>query len=154
MFRKILVPIDGSSHSEKAIKTALNIVRANENVLLTLLHVIEPAILHSITPRYDTLPASAPVITMSRDSKIIDMKRGYEILKWGKDIVAASGVNVNLETKVSVGSPVDVIVNEASQGDYDLIIIGSDKPKGIKGIGAGLISKLVKDTPCSIMIIK
>ncbi len=154
MFKKILVPIDGSPYSEKAIRTALSIIKIDENALLTLLHVIEPSILHSVTPRYDMLPAITPSITMSRDSKIVDMKRGYEILKWGKEIVEMSGININLETKVTVGSPEDEIVREASQGDYDLIVIGSNKPKGIKGIGAGLVSKLIKNTPCSIMIIK
>ncbi len=91
MFRKILVPIDGSEYSEKAIKTALDIIKTTENVLLTLIHVVEPAILQSITPRYDTLSAITPVITMSKDSKISDLKKGYEILKWGKKIVTNSG---------------------------------------------------------------
>ncbi|MEM3832436.1 MAG: universal stress protein [Thermoprotei archaeon] len=154
MFKKILVPIDGSSSSEKAIKTALNIIKVNENALLTLLHVIEPVILNSATQRYDTLPTIAPIITMSRDSKIIDMKRGYEVLKWGKEIVTMSGMNINLETKVTIGSPADEIVREALQGDYDLIVISSNKPKGVKGIGADLINKIIKNTPCSIMIIK
>ncbi|MGC8949204.1 MAG: universal stress protein, partial [Thermoprotei archaeon] len=56
MFKKILVPIDGSPYSEKAIRTALSIIKIDENALLSLLHVIEPSILHSVTPRYDMLP--------------------------------------------------------------------------------------------------
>ncbi len=154
MFRKILVPIDGSEYSEKAIKTALDIIKTTENVLLTLIHVVEPAILQSITPRYDTLSAITPVITMSKDSKISDLKKGYEILKWGKKIVTNSGINVNLETKIVVGSPANAILTEAENGDYDLIIIGSDKPHGIKGIGSGIVNKVVHRTPCSIMIVK
>lgn len=154
MFRKILVPIDGSEYSEKAIKTALDIIKTTENVLLTLIHVVEPAILQSITPRYDTLSAITPVITMSKDSKISDLKKGYEILKWGKKIVTNSGINVNLETKIVIGSPANAILTEAENGDYDLIIIGSDKPHGIKGIGSGIVNKVVHRTPCSIMIVK
>lgn len=154
MFKKILVPIDGSEYSEKAIKITLDIVKTNENVLLTLIHVVEPAILHSITPRYDTLSAITPSITMSKDSKITDLKRAYEILKWGKKIVKESGINVNLETKIVVGSPANAILAEAENGNYDLIVIGSDKPRGIKGIGSGLVNKVVNNTPCSVLIVK
>jgi|GEM_PF-1549275 nucleotide-binding universal stress UspA family protein len=154
MFKRILVPIDGSEYSEKAIRAVLDIIKTTENVLLTLVHVVEPAILRSITPRYDTLSAVTPSITMSKNSEIMDLKRAYEILTWGKKIVTESGINVNLETKIIVGSTANAILTEAENGDYDLIVIGSDKPHGIKGIGSGLVNKVVNGTPCSILIIK
>ncbi len=73
------------------------------------------------------------------------------LLAEAQDLVAAPAT----ETKVRLGSPVDEIIEEAQQGDYDMVVIGSRVAKGILDLLLQSITrKVAKEAPSSVLVVK
>ena len=137
-FKKILVPLDGSKYSEKALQRACEVVNAFDSKII-LLYVVEK---------------SLPI-------NLLDRKVYLEILrKFGnKTIVKASKIlsekGIRAKSFLNEGNIVNEIKKVAKKENCDLIIVGN------KGLGAvtrfllGSVSnKLAQSSSCSLLIIK
>jgi nucleotide-binding universal stress UspA family protein len=64
------------------------------------------------------------------------------------------GSEVYIDTVVDVGDPADVILETATDGDYDLIVVGN---KGMSGVSRFLLgsvpSKISHHSPCDVLIV-
>jgi nucleotide-binding universal stress UspA family protein len=123
LFSKILVPLDGSEHSLKALDEAAQIAKKFSGKL-TLIHVysVQPIIM----PEASTSSSlSLPIITGAEVSMMIDTakKLGNKILENGEKRIKTSGVPV--EKMLVEGHPVEEIVRVANQDKFDLIVIGA-----------------------------
>jgi nucleotide-binding universal stress UspA family protein len=160
---KILVPIDGSPHSEKALKSAIEIAK-KFNASLTLLHVIEK-------PIYVSLPQPAPVTDYHAqelrgqtldyrahrpkpDSTVnIARRLGRRILANGIYMVKSEGLDANM--KLKQGDPAERIIETAEEDKFDLIVMGSRGLSGIKRFFLGsVIDKVAHHAPCKILIVR
>jgi len=75
VFHKILVPLDGSEHSDRALATALQIAK-NFNGEITLLHVYSVTATPVVIPEPTTLnPTGVPIATSAEVSKMVDAAR-------------------------------------------------------------------------------
>ncbi len=134
----ILVPIDGSKHSEKAILHACDMAK-NYQSRLTLLYVVEK---------------SAPINLLDRKEYLKILKKfGNNVLIKGKKLATQQGIDSKIIMKE--GNVANEIVRMAKKEQSNLIIVGS------KGLGAtarfllGSVSnKLANNSPCSILIVK
>ena len=110
MFLNILVGIDGSPSSRRALEQAVELARAG-NAKLTLMTVAPPV------STYVTLGGISPA-TMNA-----------ELDKWAKDLLdeTAGTVPENVQAHVvqASGHPGPAIVKELTRGGYDLIVLGS-----------------------------
>jgi nucleotide-binding universal stress UspA family protein len=110
MFLNILVGVDGSPSSRRALEHSIDLARAG-NAKLTLITVAPPV------SRYVTL-AGVSSETMRA-----------ELDKWGADILATAAAEVPEDViahKVQrAGDAGPEIVNELEGGGYDLIVLGS-----------------------------
>lgn len=140
--KKILIAIDGSKYSDKALFKAKKIAAALE-AEVTLLHVINPL--------KDTLYANTR--ELSSELTNYAMKHGEEVIQKAKEIF--EGFQGQLNTIIKTGDTVDEIVRFAEDGGYDLIILGSR--------GAGIFSrtllgsvsdKVVHHSKVSVLIVK
>ena len=134
----ILVPIDGSKYSEKAILHACNIAKNYQSQLI-LAYVVEKSI---------------PINLLDRN-EYLKILRGFgnKVLIKGKKIVTKQGIDSKIILKE--GNVVKEIVKIAKKEKCNLIIVGS------KGLGAtarlflgSVSSKIVNDSPCSVLIVK
>jgi nucleotide-binding universal stress UspA family protein len=131
MFKNILVGLDGSEQSLKALETAIQIAK-KFNGKLTLIHVYSVAVRPIIVPEPSTFsPAGVSVITAEEVSRVAEAAReaGRQVLAEGEQKVKAEKVQV--ETKLVEGHAVQEIVRVAKEGKFDLIVIGA---KGISKI--------------------
>jgi nucleotide-binding universal stress UspA family protein len=137
---KILVPVDGSDYSMKAVETACDLVKAQPFSSLTLLAVaIEVPELEEgkyITEKMKVMAEAA--------------------LARAKDLALAKGPRIKIDTILAIGpSPAEEIVAVAKKEKADLIVIGS---RGLAGKTTSFLgstaSKVVTYSPCSVLVVK
>ena len=140
MFEKILVPLDGSEHSLRALKIGVQISK-KFNGKITLIHVYS-----EVWPIGMHAGSIEQCIEAAR-------KAGAGILADGKKKVRAEGVQV--ETLLTEGHTVEEILKTAKKGEFDLIVIGARGISRIRGILIGSISDgVTRHAPCPVLVVK
>ncbi|MCL6611921.1 MAG: universal stress protein [Peptococcaceae bacterium] len=139
MYKKILVPVDGSELSSTAVKNALEIAAA-AGAGITLMHVLE------LPPQMKTLVEGSPV----REQMV---EEGKKILGRARENCEAAGVSC--DEKLVWGVPAYEIVREGEQGRYDLIVIGNRGLGEVKGWLLGSVSRrVVRHARCPVLVVK
>ena len=135
---KILVPVDGSGYSLKAVETACDLAQAK-------------------APSSVVLIAVAIQIPELEEGVYIaeKMKAQAEVaLAKAKDVAQAQGVTAEMVLATGA-SPVDEIVQAAKDQLADLIVIGS---RGLAGKTRSFLgstaSQVVTYSPCSVLVVK
>lgn len=154
-FEKILVPLDGSDHSKRALETAIGVAERFKGEI-TLIHIYSATVTPLIVPESTTLtPSGAPVVTSAEISKILEASRdtGRRILQDGAQKARSYGVSVR--TQLKEGSNVQEIVKTAKDGEFDLIVIGVKGVGKIRELLLGSVSLgVVKHAPCPVLVVK
>lgn len=155
MFENILVPLDGSEHSIRALETAIQIAK-KFNGKITLIHVYSVAVRPIIIPEPTTLtPPGVPVMTPDEVSKIVEAARkiGAEILANGEQKVNAEKVPV--KTMLVEGQVSSEIVKTAREENCALIVMGARGISRIKEILLGSVSDaVIRNAPCPVLVVK
>jgi nucleotide-binding universal stress UspA family protein len=138
LYLKILVPIDGSSYSNKALAHACELAKAQKAVLL-LIYVVDKSIPINFLDRKEYL-------SMLR-------KYGEKIMKKASSTTNQRGVSS--KQIIKEGNVAKEIIKTAKNEKCNLIIVGN------KGLGAAArfllgstSTKLAADSPCSVLIVK
>lgn len=155
MFDKILVPLDGSEHSFKALEVATQIAKKFDGKI-TLLHVYSTPVRSISVPETTTLPPPIiPAITPMEAARIAEAARktGNEILTKGEQKVKAE--NVPVEKIMIEGSTVQAIVKTAVEEKFNLIVMGARGISRIREILLGSVSDgVLRNAPCPVLIVK
>lgn len=123
MFKKILVPVDGSDSSAEAARIGAALTGQNGGEL-TLLHVVR--LIEYGSEETELHEAAVP-------KEAVDS--GDALLKMIKEKIGVPQANL----AVAAGHPAHTICAYADQGKYDLIIIGN---RGLSGLPASLIGSV------------
>ncbi|MHA1770040.1 MAG: universal stress protein, partial [Candidatus Thorarchaeota archaeon] len=139
--KKILVAVDGSDHSNKAVKYACAIAPALDAEVI-LLYVVP--MLVDATPYHDTV-SDQPFLALQ--------KVGEDILQRSKALATSLGCEVT--DLLSHGDPANRIIEIAAEQEVDFIIMGSRGVSGLKRLFVGSISdKVSKSASCPVMIVR
>ena len=135
---KILVPVDGSAYSLKAVETACDLAKAQAPASVVLTAVaIQIAELEEGVYIAEKMKAQAEIAL----AKAKEVARGKGITA---EVILATGA-----------SPADVIVRVAKEQQADLIVIGS---RGLAGKTRSFLgstaSQVVTYSPCSVLVVK
>ena len=137
---KMLVPVDGSENSMKAVESACDLAKAQPFSSLTLLAVaIELPELEEGKYIADKMKAQAEAA-----------------LNKAKTLAAGKEPKVQVNAILATGaSPAEEIVKVAKDEKVDLIVIGS---RGLAGKTSSFLgstaSKVVTYSPCSVLVVK
>ncbi|MEM3566423.1 MAG: universal stress protein [Candidatus Bathyarchaeia archaeon] len=154
MFSKILVPLDGSEHSLRALDTAIKIAKKFDGKI-TLIHVYSVSVRPVIVPEPSTLTPGIPIMAPTEYSRLAEAVReaGARILAQGKEKVQAEGVEA--ETMLREGHIVHEIVKTAEEGKFDLIVMGARGISKIKELILGSVSDgVIRHSPCPVLVTK
>jgi nucleotide-binding universal stress UspA family protein len=148
MFKKILVPVDGSDESRKALELAKGIASGCQTADITLLYVMNPVILAAAaTPGDEKFISAVPEILVFRQQEA-DM-----ILEEMAKLLADTPVQV--ERKALEGHPARTILETANEGHYELIVMGSRGMSRLAGFLLGSVSDaVVHHAHCPVMIVR
>lgn len=158
MYRKIIVPYDGSAPSSKAVDHAVQIAKLTSGGSeVILLHVIAELPTHHLIERPARSIRTGEKITLSQYLvEVYELMResGREVLdKKKEEISKSSGFEV--KTKVLAGHISNTIIDFAGKEKANLIVIGNVGRTGISKIRTlGSVSRSVSErAPCPIMIV-
>lgn len=138
LYLKILVPIDGSSYSNKALAHACELAKSQKAIIL-LVYVVDKSI---------------PLNFLDRKEYLSVLRNyGKKIMKKAADTTRTRGVNS--KQIIKEGNVSKEIIKVAKSERCNLIIVGS---KGLGAVGRFLLgstsTKLAADSPCSVLIVK
>jgi len=153
VFEKILVPMDGSEQSLKALDVAVEIA-AKFGGKLTLIHAYSVAGATGYLPE-PSATVGVPVMSASDISKLAESAReaGKKILDEGKKRIKASGVDVH--TLLEEGHAVHEIVRAAKEGKFELIVMGVRGLSHIRELLLGGVSDaIMHHAVCPVLIVK
>lgn len=146
-YGKILVPVDGSDNSLKAVAHA-NYLASRLEAEIGLLHVV-------VMPQdiYLYGHPGHPYIPNTANESIESIKeKGKEVILEARKLIKEG---ISLKDFIVEGSPGETITQFAQENNYDLIIMGSRGLGLIKGILMGSVSSyIIHNTKCLSMIIK
>jgi nucleotide-binding universal stress UspA family protein len=138
----ILVPVDFSEHSARALDMAVDVAKAFK-AKLQLLHCyqIQPA---GVSPYGIVLPESF--------DREVREAAGRQLAEW-RDKAASQGVEV--EASLSSMFPSLAISETASEIDADLIVMGTRGLSGIKHVLLGSVAeRTLRVAPCPVLTVK
>lgn len=151
MFERILVPLDGSEHSVRALETAVEIAKKFDGKI-TLIHVYSVVRPVSVSP---ITTAETGTLAPEVFSQLVEAARkaGVGILADGKKRVEAEGVQV--ETSLREGHVVEEILKTAEEGEFGLIVVGGRGLSRIKEMLLGSVSHgVTRRASCPVLVVK
>lgn len=144
--KKILVPIDGSQNSFKALKHARNMAEKFGSEII-LVNIQKPIFYESLEP--EPVSSENGSETIQERAKII-INQGLEILK-GSPV----SIKPELKTEIIAGEPAEQILYLIDKEDVDMVIMGSHGLSGIRRFLMGSVSnKVLQHSSKPVMIIK
>ncbi len=149
MYRKIMVPLDGSKMAECVLPHVKNVAKGSEGVEIVLFRVCEPPVILADYP---------PDLKSEWNDHVREETAHIEeqcSLYLGDIEKKLHESGLKASTKAGLGNPADEIVNYAVQNQVDLIIMATHGRSGVTRWAFGSIAdKVLRSSPVPVMIIK
>ena len=145
-YKRILVPLDGSSTSKAGLREAIELAKG-QRATLQLVHVVDQHYIGLMGME------SAGGLSEMMDS----LKRsGRDILKNAQAAADKAGVKataVLLETMT--GPAADLILRQAKKSGVDLIVLGTHGRRGVRRLLMGSdAEQVVRNAPVPVMLVR
>jgi len=144
LFSRILVALDGSDYSLKALNFAVDLARKYQSQLV-LVHVVMRQIYAINPPEAGILAGTAIVRELEAEGKAILAK--------GEETVSAQGLPV--EIRLRQGVPAEELLRAAGEEKADLMVLGSRGLSQVKAFLLGSVSdKVSHHAKCPVLIVR
>ena len=141
MYKKILVPLDGSKLAECVLPHVKTIAAGVGVAQVLLLRVVEP------------LPAGTPPAVDFEVVQEAGMKEARKYLAGIKAKLSKDGMNV--ETKVLAGRPAETIIDFAQREKVDLVAIATHGRSGLtRWVFGSVADKVMRSLSVPILLVK
>jgi nucleotide-binding universal stress UspA family protein len=142
-FERILVPVDFSKHSERAVRVAAELARRYGGAL-EIIHVYDPVAY--------ALPGDYSLFTAQQlDALCAEFERRLAAMK---DLARASGVS-QVKTHLRRGPCATSICELAREGAFDLIVMGTHGRSGLSRLLLGSVAeRVLRSAPCPVLTVK
>lgn len=145
MYKKILVPVDGSEASQAGLRHAILLAK-DQKTPLRLLHVV-----------HDYLVAEGRHGLARSDELLRELREhGQTILSEAAGLVRQQGVEAQTESVEAPMGPVGSVIAEyAEKWPADLIVIGTHGRRGIRRLVMGSDAEyVVRTTPVPVLLVR
>lgn len=139
LFKKILIPTDGSEYTKAAVSKGLEMAKAT-GAEVTALYVVD----------------QTSFINFPMDSTIVSVytlleREGEEAMEYVKKEAEALGVKVT--TRIEEGSPSRKIVDLS--GEHDLVVMGTLGRTGFSKLLLGSVAeRVVRFAKCPVLVVR
>jgi len=146
LVKKILVALDGSKESKKALNFALELAEIT-SAELELLTVVPPVFLYSHS------------IHVLKSEAISDCARELEtcfrgVLSKAQKEIQKKKLEIKISAILEKGEPDEKIVSRAERGKFDMIVMGSRGLDGRVSALGSVSSRVVEKAYCPVVIVK
>lgn len=138
---KVLVPVDGSENSMRAVKYALNVAQKHSNVEVTLLAVACPKMDLLLNESFDPVQFQETC----KDAYRKDMAEAAKLFR---------DAGLDVQEVILTGDPADIIIDYARDRQVDKIVMGSRGMGALKSLIPGSVAYKVLgkvDVPVTIV---
>ena len=145
LYRRILVPVDGSATSMRGLREALRIAKS-EGARVWLLHVLD-----------EFFALSDPESARYTDLLIASFRRGGErVLAKASALARSKGVKAQTLMPEIVGGPAAAeIVRQAKKVGADLIVLGTHGRRGMKRLALGSDAEnVVRNSKVPVLLVR
>ncbi|MGZ5093992.1 MAG: universal stress protein [Burkholderiales bacterium] len=147
MYKRILVPVDGSTTSTLGLNEAIGLA-AEQGAQLRILNVVDELIL---VPTVDTFP-------MAGIDEMIESLRafGCKALDHAAMVATKKGVKAECVQLESRARPVsDVILSDAVKSRADLIVMGTHGRRGVNRLLVGSdAERVLREAPVPVLLVR
>ncbi len=157
MITKILVGVDGSENSEKALDRALEIAdKFSASVLILNVFQLPPEFEYNFSMFQQSQASGPPQETMGYNSIINEFKKVHEkILSIAIERATKLKPTLKITSELKEGDASLQIVETAKNEEFDLIVIGHRGDSKIKELFLGSTSERVAhQAKCAVLISK
>jgi nucleotide-binding universal stress UspA family protein len=139
---KILCAVDFSESSRATLEAAADQARRHQ-AELTVLHVREP-------PPAAGAKGFVPSPQLSEAGSI---EIGRQLDRWRAEAARMAGTEVRAE--LASGSPASEIVRLASEGSFDLVVVGTHGRAGFRRLVLGSVAeRVVREAHCPVLVVR
>lgn len=139
IYRRILLPVDGSESAQKAMKTGLELAKML-GAEVTAISVVDMTSFSQTAQGY-MLPDLYVYADKAAEASVKEV------------IQAGESMGVNVKGIVSRGSPAEDIIDRS--GEHDLIIMGTHGRSGVSHALIGSVAeRVVRFASCPVMVVK
>lgn len=145
MYRRILVPVDGSATAARGLREALRLAK-DQHALIRLVHVVdETMILGTAEAGVDMGPLLAGLA-----------KNGRALLQRARRKAEKSGFRVETALYESVGAAAaDAILRDAKKWRADIIVAGTHGRRGVRRLVLGSdAEQIVRLSPVPVLLVR
>ncbi|HMD74819.1 MAG TPA: universal stress protein [Steroidobacteraceae bacterium] len=145
MYKKILVPVDGSDTSALGLSEAVKLAK-NQGSAIRLVHIVDEYVLdYAYSPG---LYATNVIETMRTT--------GQSVLDKAAAAVKEAGVAVESVLLETIGGPAaDLIVAQAKAWPADLIVIGTHGRRGLRRLAMGSdAEQVLRSSPVPVLLVR
>jgi nucleotide-binding universal stress UspA family protein len=147
MFKKILLPTDGSEASERAGQYAISTANS-DGADIIILNVIDTNYLNSLSQN-DLREKLDEELREAGKKSVEKFKKKIE-----EEPCAGNCKNIKMITMIKHGQPADVILKTASQEGVDKIVIGKSGKQGLERFLLGSTTeRVVRGTKVPVTIV-
>jgi nucleotide-binding universal stress UspA family protein len=145
MYKKILVPLDGSRTSQRGLDEAIRLA-AHHKSKLRLVHVVDGFV---VTP---TLEAGRYVDDIQKSFRA----SGTRLLKKAEALVRRRGLQVDTVMFETVGGrAADTIIAQAKKWRPDIIVIGTHGRRGLSRLVMGSdAEQIIRASPVPVLTVR
>lgn len=145
MISRMLVAVDGSEQSKKALEFAADLAKRYE-AEMHLIHVTQPLVAD------DVFALGAVAVPVNASLEELD-EVGQKVLEAAVEIVEGAGLSTPI-TELSHGDPGRQIVSYAEDNGVDLIVMGTRAMGGFSSLLIGSVSdKVNHKAPCTCITV-
>jgi nucleotide-binding universal stress UspA family protein len=144
LYQRILVPVDGSPTSNRALQEALIIAKQQE-AQLALINVLEDVWYVDNESYINYAELQKSIYSM-----------GEKILAQAKDAALRAGINATVKILEARGDRIaNLIISEAKRWPADLIVIGTHGRSGFSHMLFGSVAEgVVRTAPAPVLLIR
>ena len=145
MYKRLLVPIDGSETARLGLEEAVRLGKSTGG-RIRLIHVV------------NELPLMSPTMTGTVMTEIIDALReqGSRILASAEDTVRSAGLEAETRLVEAMGGPAgEQVVRDAAAWPADVIVCGTHGRRGVRRIVMGSDAEyILRHTPVPVLLVR
>ncbi len=148
--KKILVAVDGSAVSDKAVYEAVWMAGCSKGAFPNKVYAVFAKVVHSddYLDMFPISPSPAAGEDERRWEEIIEM-----VFLVVRKLARENGVE--LETRVVPGPPAESIIRMAKQIDADVIVIGgTGKGRVARSLLGSVSAEVMNKAPCSVYLVR
>ncbi|MBX3171347.1 MAG: universal stress protein [Candidatus Eremiobacteraeota bacterium] len=145
MYKKILVPLDGSAKSEQALPVAQQLAEPMGSEVCLLVAIDLGKVL--FVDRSSKLPTDFEKLGQQQ------LKEAQKYLDEVQERLKNS--NLKVSTHVEQADPRDAIVGYASGAEVDLVVMASaGKSNWMRWISGSIADQVLRSSPCPVLVVR